>query len=437
MTEADIGIAGGRIVAIATPGGLPKSRRAVDARGRHVLPGIIDPHTHFGSRVPVEKDIETESRAALAGGVTTIGWFVRSAESYLETAAGFEKAIVENASADMFVHYIVSTDQHIDELPRYAAELGVTSFKAYMAGLRGSVDDDFLFRLFRAAADLGPQAIVCVHAENEAIVEKGTSRMNDANVTYTLADWSNNRPALAEAEAIRRCAFLADTAGATAYIVHLNSAEELDQIRIAKAAGSHLLAEAGTHYLSLTVDHPLGVLVKRSPPVRTGADVDALWAGIADGSIETVGTDQVVGSKESNNPDKGIVEARLGFTILGLHLPIALHEGHHLRGVSLERIVDAMSTQPAKIFGLYPRKGAIAVGADADIAIVDLARERTVDYRELHTWSDFTPWDGQTLRGWPVATIKGGVVAVEENEILVKPGSGNYLRRQLPARTPA
>jgi dihydropyrimidinase len=429
ILRADVGIANGKIAMISGASRLPRSRRRIDASGLHLLPGIIDPHAHFGPHVSVEKDIEYETRAALAGGVTTIGWFVRSPDSYHQAIPAIRKQVAEHASTDMFAHFVIATEEQLGELRSYVDKLGVTSFKAYTAGPHAMVDDDFLFRLFQAAAEIGPEVVVCVHAENDALVEKPTARLRAANGELGLSDWSRARHVLAGAEAIRRCAFLADVAGARTYVVHVNSSAEVDQIREAKSAGKGILAEAGSHYLSLTVDHPLGALLKRTPPIRSEEDVNALWRSVADATIDTIGTDNVVGSRESNQAEKGILEARQGFTMLGLHLPVALHEGYHLRRVPLTRIVEAMSVQPARIFGLYPGKGTIAVGSDADIVVVDLDLEREVDYRDLHTWSDFTPWDSQRLKGWPVMTIRTGLVAVENNRILIEPGSARYLQR--------
>jgi dihydroorotase-like cyclic amidohydrolase len=185
----------------------------------------------------VEQDIEHETRAALAGGVTSIGWFVRSPDNYHRIVGEIRKQVEEYASTDMFAHFVIATEEQLAELRSYVEDLGVTSFKAYMAGPHAMVDDDFLFRLFQASAEIGPEVVVCVHAENDALVEKPTARLRAAlNGEPGLADWSRVRPAVAEAEAIRRCAFLADVAQAKTYVVHLNSSVEVDQIRQAKSA---------------------------------------------------------------------------------------------------------------------------------------------------------------------------------------------------------
>ena len=197
LMKADVGIADGKVAMITGAGRLPEARRRIDANGLHVLPGIIDPHAHFGPHVSVEQDLEHETRAALAGGVTTIGWFVRSPDTYHRVAPAIRKQVEEYASTDMFAHFVIATEEQLAELSSYVEDLGVTSFKAYMAGPHGMVDDDFL-RLFRAAAEIGPEVVVCVHAENDVLVEKATARLRASTGELGLSDWSRARPVLAE-----------------------------------------------------------------------------------------------------------------------------------------------------------------------------------------------------------------------------------------------
>ena len=201
----------------------------------------------------------------------------------------------------------------------------------------------------------------------------------------------------------------------------------MECVRRLKANGLDVLSETVTHYLSLTVEHELGALVKRDPPLREAADLEALWLGVADGTIDTLGTDNVVGSLATNHAEDGVFKARLGFTSLGTHLSVCLEEGYHRRGIELERLVRAMSTRPAQIFGLYPQKGTIAIGSDADLTVIDLHRAAEVDVATLETWSDFSPWQGKPLRGWPRYTILRGQLAMAEGEVRIRPGSGKYL----------
>lgn len=436
LFEADVGVVGEQIAAIASPGTLPAAANSIDASGLIVTPGIIDPHAHFGAFTSREQDVEAETRAALLGGITTVGWFFHESGSYLDALPRIADIISSHASVDMFPHPILTTEEHLEEVRQCSEQHGVNSFKAYMASeYFSTADDDFLYRLFEQAAVL-PGTVICLHAENDVIVKAKTARAQKSNSTGTLRDWSDARPSYAEEEAITRAAYLASLTDAEIYIVHMNSWREVECVRRLKASGHRIFSETVTHYLALTVDHELGVLVKRDPPLREAADLEALWLGVADGTIDTLGTDNVVGSIETNRAQDGIFRARLGFTTLGTHLPVCLEEGYHRRNIELERIVRAMTMRPAQIFGLYPQKGNIAIGSDADLTVIDLHRAQEVDVATLETWSDFSPWQGKRLRGWPIYTILRGQLAMAEGEIRARPGVGRYLVRG-PMRQPS
>jgi dihydropyrimidinase len=175
----------------------------------------------------------------------------------------------------------------------------------------------------------------------------------------------------------------------------------------------------------------MGLLAKLIPPLRDDENRKSLWRGMEEDVIDTLGTDNILRTLAFKQAEAGLIGARGAATLLGTHLPVLLDEGVHRRKFPLERLVDKMTRQPARIFGLYPRKGAIAPGSDADLVIVDLHKRRVVRPASLHTQTDFSLYEGKTLRGWPVMTIQGGVVAVEDNEILVKPGRGRVLRRSI------
>lgn len=430
IVQGDIGVAEGRIAAITAPGGLPEtSGEHVDAGGALVTPGIIDPHVHLGPHVPFDQDVEHETRAASAGGITTLGCFTHSEGSYHEALPELERTVDELSSVDMFFHPIMSQERHLEELESYVESLGIWSFKAYMSeGASGFVDDDYLLRLFERVAALDVPGIVCVHAENDALMKGGTRRLREEG-GGSLAAWDEARPDHTEEEAVIRAAYLAEISGCDIYIVHMSSGRAARRAEALRRDNRHLRTETVTHYLSLTRDHPLGTLVKRKPPLRSGEDVDALWRGVDEGVIDVIGTDNVVGSRQINDPEAGVLGAKVGFTMLGTHLPVALHEGYHRRGVQLERLIAAMTEVPARLFGLYPRKGSLSVGADADITVIDLEEERVVDHRDLYTWSDFSPWDGETLKGWPIYTVLGGNVVMEHGEVRSQPGVGQAIRR--------
>jgi dihydropyrimidinase len=427
--RADVGIAGDKIVSLGDDLSGP-AVEIYDARGKMVLPGIFDPHTHIGNERSYDEEAETETRAAVLGGVTTIGIFLRSLEeSYMLHLPAFRRAMDELSYVDSVFHPQIFTEQQISEIPRYAAEFGIRSFKFYMSGMPGivkSVPDDVLLDGFRKVAALGADAIACVHCETGSLIDQARKELAKKK-EGTLADWEFAHPADAEALAIQTALYLSKVAGAHLYVVHLSSRQGLEVVRNARRQGLRFTVETTTPYLGIASDDPNGFLVKMVPPVRTKDHHDALWQGVREGSINTVGTDNTSRGRASKRPEAGLHGARPGLPALGTHLPALLHYGR-LRGVPLELLVDRATRAPAKVYGIYPKKGTITVGSDADLAIVDLDLERVVRAEDLQGMSDFSPFEGKTLRGWPVATVKAGQIVARDGKIVGKP-TGRYLPR--------
>ena len=209
----------------------------------------------------------------------------------------------------------------------------------------------------------------------------------------------------------------------------MSTEEGLKEARRARRRNfTQLYVETTSPYLSVTKHDGIGLIGKMVPPFRDQVDLDALWGGVNDHTIDTFGTDNVSMDLATKGIEKGMMGAMPGYPALGTHLAVLLHEGYHRRGVPLPQLLEKATRAPARVFGLYPQKGTIAVGSDADLVLVDLEKERIVDHKELHSLADFSLYDGKKLKGWPTMTIKGGSVAVENNEILVGAGEGKYLR---------
>jgi dihydroorotase-like cyclic amidohydrolase len=428
--RGDVGIAEGRIVALGES--LGAARETLDAAGRVVLPGVVDPHVHLGNTLAFEEEARTESRAAVIGGVTTVCVFLRRTDAYSKHLPEFRRAIDEGSYVDAAFHLQVFTEEQLRELPACAAEHGVRSFKFYMSGIPGivqSVSDAFLLEGFRQVAAVGPDAVACVHAENASLVEHARAELTRTKTEGTVADWEAAHPAEAEALAIQTAAYLAGQAGAHLYVVHLSGRPGLEVVRRLRREGARLTVETTSPYLGLSSDDPNGFLLKMVPPIREAATAEALWGGVLDGSIDLIGTDNTSRTRATKQPEAGLHGARPGYAGLGTHLPALLHSGHHRRRAPLELLADRMCRTPARVFGLYPRKGTIAVGSDADLAVVDLALEREVRPDALGGMSDFSPFEGKRLRGWPVATIKGGRVVVRDGQLVADRPTGHYLAR--------
>lgn len=425
---ADVGIVGERV---ATLGPNLSGKDVYDASGKVVLPGIFDPHVHIGNELSFEEEAESETRAAVLGGVTTIGIFIRSLDdSYFQHLPAFRAAMDQRAYVDSIFHPQIFTEQQIDEMPAYTRDYGIRSYKFYMSGVPGivkSVSDDVLLRGFRQVAAIGEDVIACVHCETGALVARAREELQKNKPQGTLADWEDAHPADAEALAIRTAAYLAKVAGVHLYVVHVSSRQGIDAVKLARADGTVLTAETITPFLGISSDDANGFLAKMVPPVRTSEHRAALWEAVRDGTLDTVGTDNTSRRRASKNPQGGLHGSRPGHPSLGTHLPVLLHHGR-LHGIPLERLVDMATRKPAQTYGLYPRKGTIAPGSDADLVVVDLDLEKVVEPSALRGMSDFSPFEGKRLRGWPIATIKGGRIVARDGDI-VAPPSGRYLPR--------
>lgn len=430
--SADVAVRGGKVAAIGND--LGPGERTVDARGAVVLPGLVDPHVHLALENSFADDARTETASALAAGVTTVGLYLRELEqSYVGVLPGLREDWENGAYVDAFFSLQIFNEEQLAGLQDYL-RFGISSFKLYMYGLPGvvpSVNDAFILEAMGRIAQATTGGVVSVHCENEPMVEAAIARLERERPEGTLEDWAESHPAEAEAEAIGRAAFLAEQAGCTLYIVHLSSKIGLKATKHALKWYDRIVVETTSPILGVDMKDPNGFLAKMSPPLRSPEDREALWTALADGTIDTVGTDNTSRSRAAKNVDRGLHGARTGYPALGTHLTALLEEGYHRRGVSLQRIAQVACQRPAEVFGLYPRKGTIVVGGDADLVVVDLFAERVVDAEHLHSFSDFSIFEGRSMRGWPRAVIKGGDVAMEDNTILVPPGNGRYLLRSL------
>ncbi len=434
LVDAGVGIKDGKIEMIATDGNLPEAAETVDAGGKYVTPGWIDPHVHLGIFSTYEGECESETRYALSGGITTLGAFMGGAESYLPMLPDSIKIAEAKSSTDLMFHLSIFTPQQMDEMEAYYEQFGVTSFKFYMAGVKGvfpNVEDDFIQKGFTKVAKMGYPAIGCVHCEDQAMVDKGYDYVEKNCLTGSLKDWAQAHPNEAEADAARRFVAIARATGARAYMVHMSTKEAAETLReLFKESREDIYVETTSAYCAMNNEDPMGKLAKMLPAIREQASVDAMWEAVKNGLVSTFGTDNVSLSSDMKQSEN-LFEVMPGYPVVGEHIPALLTEGYHKRGISWMAIIERATKGPAEAYGIYPRKGTIAVGSDADLVVLDLEKEKQVDPKEHYSFSDFSLFQGRTLTGWPVKVIKGGKVAVEDGKILVEPGAGSYLRRTL------
>jgi dihydropyrimidinase len=281
-----------------------------------------------------------------------------------------------------------------------------------------------------AVAAVGPDAVLNIHAENYHIIDWATAKLQAEHPEgLSLKEWSETHPAFSEAEAIQRAVLLAEQTGVRIYIVHLSSAEGLEMVRRLHHEGKQFFVETTSPYLTLSDETALGPLAKMVPPIRSEEDRRALWEGLRANLIDTVGTDHTPMTIVEKQPDPGLWKTMPGYPAVGTHLP-ALIDGARRHDYPLLALVGKMTAAPARVFGLYPKKGTILPGSDADLVIVDPMREREVSVQGAASRADWALHEGRRLIGWPVAVFKSGYpVIADQVERRTTPIRGTYLRR--------
>lgn len=433
ICNINIGIKDGKIAAL-TDNNIP-AKEEIDASGKYVSPGIIDPHVHLGLFAPFEKEIETETRAAIAGGVTTLGCFFGGQDSHFKTFPQLEEYIDKLSYTDIIPHLVINNDVQKREIRDYINYLGITSFKLYMNGIPGivpDVDDGFILDVFEEIRKTGKECIVCVHAENRYIVRRAMNIVkNELQNNAKITDWSKTHPELAEEEAIIRLSYLAEKTGIKVYIVHVSSSDAVRRLRSIKCKNRFVNVETTSPYLSINSKSIDSNIIKMEPPFRNPEDVEELWSGIQDDTIDTIGTDNVTMTKaEKRMQEENLWDVMPGYPAVETHLPVLLTEGVVKRKIPIEKIIEKVTKKPAELFGVYPRKGSMMVGSDADITIIDMNLVKQVNVKNLYSRSDFSLYEGRKLQGWPITTIKSGKVVFKDGQFTNEKANCIYLKRK-------
>ena len=436
---ADLLVDGEQIAAIGRD--LPATGAAVvDARGRYLLPGGIDVHTHldmpFGGTTSAD-DFQTGHVAAAFGGTTAhVDFVIQSKGASLRQALDLWQAKAAGKACIDYGFHIAITDLTpavLAEIPRLP-DWGVTSVKLFMA-YKGAlqVDDATLFAVFQQTGPAGILAMV--HAENgdaiDLLIQQAVAAGNLAPKFHALT-----RPPELEGEATGRAIALAVVAGAPLYVVHLTCDLALQQVKAAQARRARVWAETCTQYFFFTADDLArpgfeGAKYVCSPPFRTPRDHEALWGGVRDGSLSVVSTDHCPFNYEAQKTLGRDSFANIPNGVPGIEDRLMVLHQAGVRGgrISLNRFVELTATNPAKLFGLYPRKGSLVVGADADIVLFDPDRERTLSAKTHHMRIDYSLFEGTTVRGVPSGVWVRGRQVVDGDRFAGTPGTGQYVRR--------
>jgi dihydropyrimidinase len=433
VLDASVAVTGERITAVFAPDAPVAAAEVVDARGLYVLPGAIDPHVHFKIFNAMVDDFETASVAAAYGGVTTMMPFV-SGDERMGVAEGIDYWIGEGerrSVVDFAMHCRLRPDPAlIDQVPDAIAR-GVTSVKMFQAyRKRGMLfSDDLLLRTMEIVAEHGGLAMV--HAENGWVIDHLEDRLVARGRT-TPEDYLASRPHAAEGEAVARAITLAGLAGCPLYVVHLSTREGLEEIVRARGRGQWVYAETCPQYLHLTdaeMSRQKG-LAKIAPPLRWDRDCEALWTGLQHGFVQTIGSDHAPFTvADKHVGEANIFEAGFGMPGIETMAPLVWSAALTSGRLSVPRLAAVISENTARIFGLYPRKGAIKIGSDADLVLLDPDAEWTIRGSDLHSQAGYTCFEGWRVKGKIVMSFLRGRPLLRDGKIQQAPGYGRYLRR--------
>ncbi len=451
--RVDIGIKDGKIAAIGSSLFADEAAETIDASGLHLLPGAVDSHFHVGIYRPHSEDARSESASAVSGGVTTILSYFRTGQHYLNKTGPYREIFPEvlelsagNFFCDYCYHIAPMTSMQLDEVG-WLIDQGVTSFKFYMfykalnlsadstRGNEYTMADNYdlghlyllMERVAFEASERKTRISLSLHCENPELIRVFIAKVKEQGVKG-LEAYSKGRPPLTEVLSIEEAGVLTKATACPVNLLHLSSKDAvstaIDLRR--RHVGLDMLLEITLHHLALNYEELEGINAKVNPPIRTKEDQAALWKALLGGEVDTVVSDHACCMEEMKGDE--LWAALPGFGGTSLLYPVLLSEGVRKRGLSLSRAVELASTNPARKFGLFPRKGAIAVGSDADLALYDLEKTQVIQVESLHSAQDHTPFAGFPFTGWPVMTILRGSVVFRDGEVQGTP-RGKYIKR--------
>ena len=420
---ADIAITDGSIVAIEAPGTLSGATHTYDATGRHVLPGVIDGHVHFREPgLEYKEDFGSGSLAAVMGGVTTVIDMpnTKPPTDRAENVTQKQRLAEAHAFCDFGLIGVI-VQENVGEIENMAAA-GVVGFKSFLGETIGNIpapDDGTLLEAFGVVAKTDLR--YGFHAENNEILQHLIRKAKAAGRTDALAHL-DTRPAIAEVECIQRVALFAKHTGAKIHIFHLSSKDGLAAIEEWRAKGVDITCETAAHYTFLSADAmtTLGSMLRMNPPVREKGHGDALLDGLASGRVNAIATDHSPHTREEKLNDD-IWKAISGFTGVEVSVRLFLTYGVNAGRLTVQQFARASSEGPAKAWGIYPQKGAIRAGSDADLTIVDIQKTGVISAARLHSKNNVTPFDGHRTRGEAVATICRGQIVMRDGELVGEP----------------
>jgi len=443
MVDKNIVIDEGKIVALTND--IPQCDVKIKGDGLVSLPGAIDPHVHYGVYSPIDEAAISESKVAAIGGVTTMMRMLRLSGSYKKNLESHLLASSKAHYVDYSIHASILHTNQIDEM-EFCKSKGITSFKIYMnlgdevghiymdmqpgekslREERVEMTKEMIEKIITKAASLN--CTVLVHAEDYQMCSCGIKTAKEKKMDG-LAAWSQSRPVESEVKSIKTASEFARKYGCSIYFVHIGSKAAIDAISQEKKNGTKIHIETCPHYLTLSYESQQGYLAKVMPPIRSSQDIEYVWKEIQHSRIDSIGTDHVANRLKLKVGGKTIWDALAGFPGIGTMMPILLSEGVNKGKINLQQLSHMTSLNTAQIFGMYPKKGIIQKGSDADIVLVDLKKEAKVSAQTLDGFSDYSVYEGWNLKGWPVKTMVRGRIVAEDFKMIEKPGYGKFVSR--------
>ncbi|MGI0017856.1 MAG: dihydroorotase [Nitrosotalea sp.] len=443
MVDKNIVIDEGKVVGLTND--VPQCDLKIKGDGLVSLPGIIDPHIHYGVYSPIDEAAITESKVAAIGGVTTMMRMLRLSGSYKNNLDPQLEASSKTHHVDYSIHASILSKTQIEEM-EFCKSRGIASFKIYMnlgeevghvymdmqpgekslREERVEMTTDMIEKIIEKAAALNCQ--VLVHAEDYQMCSCGIKTAKEKKMDG-LGAWSQSRPVESEVKSITSISKIARKFGCNLYFVHIGSRAAINAIHQEKKNGTKIHIETCPHYLTLSHESQKGYLAKVMPPIRSSQDVETVWHEVQSGRMDTIGTDHVANRLNLKLGGENVWGALAGFPGMGTMLPILLSEGVNKGKINLQQLSNMTSLNTAQIFGMYPKKGTIQKSSDADIVMVDLKKEAKVSSENINGFSDYTVYEGWNLKGWPIKTIVRGNIISEDFKIIAKPGYGKFVSR--------
>ncbi len=459
VQRTDIGVKNEKIAAIQSDIDTAGAAQVIDATGKHVFPGAIDSHFHIGIYRPLGEDATSESTSAASGGVTTILSYFRTGQDYLNKVGPYKEILPELVGiseksflTDFGYHLACMTEEHIDEIEWLVKEGGVSTLKYYMfyklitlAGatpeansylmIDNPVDFGYLYRFMKEVGrvnqlykDYGPVTL-SIHCENPEVIRATQNEVKADPSGIPMKDYSNARPDWQEELAINEAAIMAKYTNCPVNLLHLSSQKAVEAgIDVSQRYPEiDFLLEGTLHHLGLSNDMDLPQKAKVNPPIRSQENVDFLWQALIDDTLKTVVSDHACATLEKKKGD--LWTSMPGFGGTSLMFNVLLNDGYHKRGMPLHRIAEVSSANPARYHNLYPKKGAVMIGSDADFAIVNINEEKEITLENLYTAQEFSPELGMKFKGWNETTVLRGQVIFDKGRVTGEPGDGQFIKR--------